>query len=175
VRHGRAGVRDRRRSRKLEAASKAIAAARVEDVQQLAAAITSGGTASPQATRRARAAEAEAEDTIAMARAAYEQLESDLRDVEREAERMDKAVNVAVAEVLRPTALRMTEEAKHFRAEYLRRQHAIDAMAMSLDGFKHLDFSVSEAEHRALCSSVRQSWMDKIAALKTDADASLPG
>jgi hypothetical protein len=157
--------------RKAESASKAVAAARDQDVQQLAAAIASGETVSPQATVRAHAMEIEATDAVMMARAAYERLEIDLKDVEREAERAAKDVNAAVAAVLAPAAKRMTEEASVLRAQYLARVHAIDAMCVSLDGFKRLRFDVSEEEHRQLCASVRQSWLDVIEALKINADA----
>jgi hypothetical protein len=159
--------------RRVEAAGKAIAAARAEDVQQLAAAIASGGTVSPQATRRAKEAEIEAGEALAMARAAHEQLETDLKDVEREAARADRGVRNATAEVLKPTALQMLEEAKHFRAEFLRRQHALDAM--DIGGLERLQLGVSEQEYRQLCATVRQPWLDAIAALKRDADARLPG
>jgi hypothetical protein len=161
--------------RKAEAASKAVAAARDEDAQALAAAIITGSTASPQATVRSRELEIEASDTVLMARAAYKRLESDLKDVEQEVVRADKTVRAAIAAVLKPTAQKMIEEARTFRSQFLARQYALDALCMSLDGFEHLRFDISEAEHRQLCGSIRQSWMDTIDALKRgDIDARLP-
>jgi hypothetical protein len=160
--------------RRFEATGKAIAEARIKDAQQLAAALTSGEEASPQAAKQAKEAETEAGEALAMVRAAHRQLEADLKDSEHEAARAAKDVTAAIAVVLKPAAQKMIEEAQRLRVEYLKRQHAIDAMAMSLDGFKHLDFSVRDDEYRALCATVRQPWLDVIKALREDPDAALP-
>ena len=157
--------------RKFESAGKRIAAAKAEDVLELAAVIASGKAAEPpQAAKQARELESEAGEALAMARAAREQLENDLKDAERAVERTVNVVNAAVAAVLKPTALRMIEEAKGFRAAFLQRQYALDALCMSVDGFERLRFDVREEEHRQLCGSVRQSWLDSIAALKRGGD-----
>jgi hypothetical protein len=160
--------------RKFEVASKAVAAARDEDAQQLAAAITSGETVSPQAARRAREAEIEAGDDIAMARAAYAQLEADLKDAEREVEGAGKAVNVAVAAVLKPVAERMIEQADRARSQYITKMYALSAMVDAGVGGKCLLFEITDAEHRRLSASVGQTWRAAIEALKTDSDSPLP-
>jgi hypothetical protein len=159
---------------KLEAATKAVSAAKAEDAEQLAAALVSGGSVPAAATRRAREEQAEAADALEAARSAVARLEADLKDAERAAERAAKDVSVAIAAALAPVARQLAEEARRFRAEYLKRQHAIDAMAMNSNAFTHLDFSVGEEEHRQLCAAVRQPWLDAIEALKQDADAPLP-
>jgi small-conductance mechanosensitive channel len=95
--------------------------------RQLAAAISTGGSSSARAARQARAAEVEAADDVETARSALASLKADLEDVEAEAEAASKAVNVAVAAAL-TLAREMLEEAKHFRAEFLARQYALDVM-----------------------------------------------
>jgi hypothetical protein len=159
---------------KLDAATKAVAAAKREDAEKLADALVHGAGSTPlQSIRRAREEEVEAADAVEAARSAVVRLDRDLKDSEREVGRADKLVRAAIAQVLRPTALQMLEEAKYFRAEFLQRQYAIDAM--DLDGFERLSSAVSEAEHRALSASIEGPWRDAIAALKRDADAPLPG
>jgi hypothetical protein len=154
--------------RKFEAASKAVAAARDEDAQQLAAAIVSGDTVSPQATRRAKEAETEAGDALAMARAAYKQLENDLPGVEAEAKHASKAVDAAIAAVVSPVREQMIAEAKAVRARYLVLIAALAAIG------EPLQFSISDAEHRQLSSTTGARWRAAIEALKTDAGAELP-
>jgi DNA repair exonuclease SbcCD ATPase subunit len=157
------------------AATKRVTAAKGEDAEALAAVLVSGGSAPPQAaTQRAREEQLAATDALEAARSAVTRLERDLKDCEREVERADEAVRAAIAAMLQPTAQKMIDEAKHFRAEYLKRQHAIDAMAERLDGFKRLDFSVGDDEYRALCVSFRGPWTAAIERLTRDGDAPLP-
>jgi hypothetical protein len=158
---------------KLEVASKAVTAAKAEDAERLAAALVSGVSAPPQVTRRAREAEIAATDALEAARSAVGRLEADLKHVDHEVERSIQDVDVAIGAVLAPTAKVMVEQAKGFRAEFLQRQYAMNALH-GLDGFTSLHFAISESEHRELCASVQRSWQAAIAALKTNADAPLP-
>jgi hypothetical protein len=151
--------------RKFEVASKAVAAARDEDVQQLAAAITSGETVSPQATRRAQAMEAENREAIALTRAAVARLENDLKNAEDEAKRADKAVDTAIRAVVAPARAEMLAEAKAVRARYLVLMAALAALG------EPLQFSISDAEHRQLSATVGRTWRDALSALRTDPDA----
>jgi hypothetical protein len=161
---------------KLEAATKRVTAAKAEDAEALASALVGGGSTPPQAaTQRAREELLAAGDALEAARSAVTRLEADLKDAEDAAKRAAGGVRAIVAAILAPLAEKMRNEAQHLRAEYLKRQHAIDAMAERLDGFTHLDFSVRDEEYRALCASVRQPWLDAIETLKRDADAPLPG
>jgi chromosome segregation ATPase len=160
--------------RKLEAAMKAISAAKASDAEALADALVQGANTTPlQTIRRAREEEIEAADAVAAARSAVARLESDLKDAEAAAMRADKAVRAAIAVVLKPVAERMTEEASALRAQYLTRMFAIGAMS-DLGGVARLIFAISDAEHRQLSASVGRTWEAAIAALKTDSDALLP-
>jgi hypothetical protein len=158
---------------RVEAVAKAVTAAQREDAERLADSLIHGGTAPPQTVGRAREEQLAAADALGAARSAITRLEADLKHVQYMAEGADKAVRAAIAEVLRPMAKRLTEEAAQFRAEYLKRQHVMDALAMRLDGFTHIDFSIQDAEHRALCATVRQPWFDVIERLKRDASTEL--
>ena len=166
--------------RRLEAATKAVTTAKAADAEAMAEALANGdgGAASPRATRRAREAEIEAGDAVEAARSAVVRLERDLKDAEHEAERAGKDVNAAVAAVLRPTALRMIEEASALRARYLALMYAVSAMVENgLGGgeFTYLRFEISDAEHQQLSTSVGRTWKTVIEALKTNGDAPLPG
>jgi hypothetical protein len=158
---------------RLQVATSRVAAAQREDAERLADSLIHGGTAPPQTVGRAREEQLAASDALGAARSAITRLEADLKHVQYMAEGADKAVRAAIAEVLRPMAKRLTEEAAQFRAEYLKRQHVMDALAMRLDGFTHIDFSIQDAEHRALCATVRQPWFDVIERLKRDASTEL--
>ena len=162
--------------RKVEAARETIATAKAQDVEDLASALVRGaGTTPLQTIRRAREEEVEATNSLAAARAALTRLvERDLKDAEHEVERADKAVRAAIAAVLKPTAQKMIEEAKHFRAEYLTRMFAVGVMVDGGLGVERVRFDISPDEYRQYCAAVGRTWETAIKALREDADAPLP-
>jgi hypothetical protein len=160
---------------KFEAATAAIVTARDEDARQLAVAISAGGASAARAVKKARVDADEAADDLETAKIAVATLKVDLEDVQVEATRAGKAVAAAAAAVLAPIATRMTEEAGAYRARYLARMYAINALVESgLGKFEHLRFDISDAEDRQLRASVKQLWETALKALRENADAELP-
>ena len=166
---------------RLEAATKAVATAQAEDAKQLAAAIAVGGSSPARATRQARAAEIEAGDDVENARRALATLRVDLEDIEREAARADKAVDSALAERLKPTALLLIEKARDHHARFVATSEALSAITRlftAWDGGEITKQANRVAaftdEDARMAAGVRQQWQAAIEALKVDADAELP-
>jgi hypothetical protein len=164
---------------KLTAATKAVATARAEDIRQLAQSIAGGGTTSPRQAPAAEAAAREAQADVEAARAAHEQLEGELKDVELAAARAGKAVDAALAAMLEPLARRMLEAACSHRLRFLTAQAALSVLGRLWDPWTEISKTIdrtagsSDADTRVSIAT-RQQWVTAVEALKMDADAKLP-
>jgi hypothetical protein len=165
------------------AASAAVNTARQDHAKQIASVITGGG--SPTATgliRAARAHERDAEDELAALKEALGSLQADLADLETDVSVAGRAVDAALAEMLKPVATRLLEEARAHHLRFLTTREALNVVGRSFNPWdggeltKQIDRvgTFSEADVRVSIAT-RQQWLDAIEALKMDAGAPLPG
>jgi hypothetical protein len=177
----RAGRLVKEHKAKVEAAAIAIEEARESDVQDLAEAISSGGSSTARALRKARIAETEAADDLELAQTAAKALWSD-NTTEREVERAGRAVDAAVASMLAPVAEELLAESRNLRERDWVIEQRLTVIRDAL-GYKHPLYAEIEklwikspASEEVLQRSmaIQRDWRTAIEALKANADAALP-
>jgi hypothetical protein len=129
----------------------------------LATTISTGGSSSARAIKQARVGEVETADDLETAKIALATLKVDLEDLEAAAARADKAVDAALAETLKPVALRLLDEVHTHHVRFLTTQAALSALGRSWNSWdelvKQIDRagSASEADVRVSVAS-RKEW-----------------
>jgi hypothetical protein len=179
---GRARELVRTSKAKLESASATIEAAKETDVQDLAEAISTGGSSTARALRKARTAETEAADDLELAQTAAHTLWAD-NTAEREVERAGTVVSAAIAAMLAPVAEELLAESRNLPERDWAIEQRLTVIRDAL-GYKHpLHAEIgklwieSPASEEVLQRSmaIQRDWKAAIEALKADAEAPLPG
>jgi hypothetical protein len=167
---------------RLVAATALIEKERKRLADQMEDAATAGRQATaPGAMRAARLAAADAEDTLAAAKEALRSIQADLANMQTNAAAANRAVDAAVAETLKPVAIRLLSEARAHHLRFLTTSEALYVVGLlfnKLDGdeaIKQIDRvgSFSDEDMR-VAAGVRQQWATAIGLLKTDPGTALP-
>jgi hypothetical protein len=165
---------------RIEEAAVAVNTAREEHAARVADAIGQGEKP-PAATglKAARAAETDLQDQRSAIQSSIDTIRQDKAAAAAELERAERAVQAAIASMLEPEARKLLEEARIHRTEYLKRVYAINAIRVLIpdDILKQVEVldCFNAPGNMDLSLSIQRHWQSALAALKTNAEAPLPG
>jgi hypothetical protein len=176
-----------RAEQRLRTASAAVGQAREEHIERVANAL-GDGREPPSATsvQAARDAESEARDELDAARAAAEQIKSNIADLESDVSVANRARDRALAQFLEPTCRRLTAEVRERHEKFVCARTALLEVATATlfdtwsETYKEAHLAANQPDFRlhgdtaSRSSATREQWETALKALRTDPDAALP-